>query len=152
MSGDEAKRPGRQPDGDIAVSMLVVEHGAIERDRRARTERQIGAVGHHQPRRAVEARAHDFVAVDAVADIDPAGRRSRDADDFILDDSRFADAPLRISGACSKPRRQAKCGDTDYAVTQIHFITDRSIPTSYRIARARDVANLPQAAPDEPDG
>jgi hypothetical protein len=95
---------------------------------------------------------HDFVAQHSVADIDRAGCRSSDADDFILDDDRFADARLRVSGACRKPCGQAKCGDSKNAVTPIHFNTDRFIPSSYRIARANDVVNLPQAAPDVSDG
>jgi hypothetical protein len=57
-----------------------------------------------------------------------------------------------VSGICRKPCSQAKRGDGKNTVTPIHFITDRFIPSSYRIARANDVANLPQAAPDNPDG
>jgi len=102
VSGDEAKRTGRQSDRDIAIGVLIVENGAVEFDGRAGTERQIGAVGHHQPRRAVETGAHDFVAEHAVTDIDLAARRSHDADDFIFDDGRFGDAGLRVRGACGK--------------------------------------------------
>jgi hypothetical protein len=152
VPGDETKRAGRQPDRDIAVGVLVVENRAVELDRRIGTERKIGAVGHHQPRRAVEAGAHDFVAQHAVADVDLAGRRSHDADDFILDDGRFANARLRVRGACREPRCQTKRGDIKNAVTPVHFMTDRFIPPSYRIARVNDVVNLSQVAPYEPNG
>jgi hypothetical protein len=30
-----------------------------------------------------------------------------------------------VSGICHKPCRQAKCGDRENAVTQVHFNTDR---------------------------
>jgi hypothetical protein len=56
------------------------------RQRGAGAERQIGVAGHHQPCRAFEVGADDFVAQHAVADIDLAGRRSHDADDLIPDD------------------------------------------------------------------
>jgi hypothetical protein len=52
---------------------------------------------------AEAAAPHDFIAQHAVADIDPAGRRSHDADDYILDDGRFADARLRGNGASASP-------------------------------------------------
>ena len=96
MAGDEAKRARGQPHRDVAIMMLVVEHGAVELERRIGSEREIGAVGHHQPRGAVEAGAHDFVADQSVADIDLAGRRSGNAEHFILDDGGFADAGLRV--------------------------------------------------------
>jgi hypothetical protein len=51
-----------------------------------------------------------------------AGRRSRYADDFILDDGGFADPRLGAGRACGKPRSQAKRGDAKNAVTAIHFI------------------------------
>jgi hypothetical protein len=123
MPGDEAKCASGQPDRDLAVAVLVVEDGAVELERRIGTERQIGAVGHHQPRRAGETGVYDFVAQQAVADIDLAGRRSRHADDFILDHGRFADARLRASRACRKPR-QAQRGNAENAVTPIHFNAD----------------------------
>jgi hypothetical protein len=44
---------------------------------------------------------------------------------LILDDGRFADARLRISGACRKRCGQAKRGEIENAVTQIHLNTDR---------------------------
>jgi hypothetical protein len=59
------------------------------------TERKIGAVGHDKPHRAVEAGAHGLVAQHIVADIDLAGRRSLDPNDFVFDDGGFADALLR---------------------------------------------------------
>jgi hypothetical protein len=108
--------------------------------------------GHHQPRGAVGAGAHDFIAQDAVTDIDRISRRSGDADDLILDDDRFTDARLRVSRTCSTPCKEAKRGERKNAVTQIHFMTDRFIPLSYRSARAHDVVNLSQAAPYQPDG
>jgi hypothetical protein len=103
-------------------------------------------------RGAFEAGVHDFVAQHSVADIDRAGRRSRDANDLILDDDRFADARLRMSGICCKPCGRAKGGDSKNAVTPIHFNTDRFIPSSYGLARANGVVNLPQTAHDTPDG
>ena len=108
MAGDEAKGARCQLHRDIAVMMLVVEHGAVERDRGIRSERQIGAVGHHQPCRAVEAGAHDFVAQQTVADIDRGGCRRRHADDFILDDGGFADAGLRVNGICRQSDYQTE--------------------------------------------
>ena len=86
------------------------------------------------------------------ADIDLAGRRRQDADDLILDDGRFADARLRLSGPCSDSCGKKKRGDRENAVTPVHSITDRSVPPSYRIARAFDVVKLSQAAPYNPDG
>jgi hypothetical protein len=71
-----------------------------------------------------------------------ARRRSRYADDFILDDGGFADPRLGAGRACGKPRSRAKRGDAKNAVAPIHFITDRFIPSSYRTTRAHDVVNL----------
>ena len=110
MSGDEAKRAGRQPDRDVAIAVLVVEDGAVELDRGVGAKRQVGAVGHHQPRRAVGAGAHDFVAHHAVADVDLAGRRSRHAANLILDHGRLADARLRDCRSRSKGSEQANAG------------------------------------------
>jgi hypothetical protein len=125
MPGDEAKRAGCQPDRDLAIGILVVENRAVELERRIGAERQIGAVGHYQPCCAVEAGAHDLVTNDAIADIDLAGRRSRDANDFILDDGGLPDARLRVNGICRQRCRYAERGEIENAVTQIHFITDR---------------------------
>jgi len=55
------------------------------------------------------------------------------------------DAHLRVNGVRRQPC-QAKRGDTENAVAQNHFIADRSIPISHWIARAHDVAKLPQGA------
>ena len=74
------------------------------------------------------------------------------ADDLILDHDRFADARLRVSGIDCKPCSPAGQGERNNAVTPIHFITDRFIPPSHRMARAPDVANLSQAARYQPDG
>jgi len=151
MTGDEAKRAGGQPDRDVAVSVLVVEYGAIQRDRGIGTERQIGAVEHYQPRRAVEAGVHGFVAQHAVADIDLAASRSRDTDDFILDHGRLADAGLRPAGLARAPptgpaRRDGERRDAN----SFHY---RSIdPIPYRIAHACVVAEIQQTAPHLPDG
>jgi hypothetical protein len=68
---------------------------------------------------------NDFVAEHAVADVDLAGRGSRQPNHFVLDDGGFADPRLRVSGVCRKPCSQAKRGDTKNAVTPVHFITDR---------------------------
>jgi hypothetical protein len=57
----------------------------------ARTDRQVGAVGHHEARGAVDAGAHDLVAQHAAADIDRAGRLTGHADDVVLDDDGLAD-------------------------------------------------------------
>ena len=62
MAGDEAEGPRGEPHRDVAIGVFVVEHGAVELNRRIGVERKIGGVGHHQPRRAVEASAHDLVA------------------------------------------------------------------------------------------
>ena len=102
MAGDETERAGRHADRDVAIAVLVVEDGAVELERGVGTERQIGAVGHHQARRAVGAGAHGLVAQHAVADIDLGGRRSGNADHFILDDGRFADARLRLRGSSER--------------------------------------------------
>ena len=104
----------RQPHRDVAIMMLVVEHGAIELEYRAGPEREIGAVGHYQPRGAVEPGANGFVAQQRVADTDPAGRRPGYADDFILDNGSFADARLcgkrtcRREGDCKKRRKEER--------------------------------------------
>jgi len=105
--------------------MLVVEHGAVELERRIRTKRQIGAVGHHQPRGAVEAGANDFVAKQSVADIDPAGRRSLNAEHFILDDGRFADARLGRERTCRQHCDCTKHKNKKRVVTRFHFKADR---------------------------
>src|SRR5947209_2155910 len=44
MTGHEAEGARRQPYSDVAVMVLVVEHGAVELHRRIRAQRQIGAV------------------------------------------------------------------------------------------------------------
>ena len=104
---------------------FIIEDGAVELDRRAGAKRQIGIVGHHQSRCAVQASPHDLIAQDAVADVDLAGRRSHDADDLILDYRRFTDARLSMSGSGREPRSQAKRGDKKNAVTPVHCTTDR---------------------------
>jgi len=72
--------------------MFVVEHSAVELERRVGTEREVGIVGHYQPRRAFRDRCARFSSAQhAVADIDLTGCRSRDANDLILDDRRFTD-------------------------------------------------------------
>ena len=153
MAGDETERARRHAHRDFAIVMLVVEDGAVELERRVGSEREVGAVGHHQPRCAVGAGAHGFVAHQSVADIDLGGRRSGNAEHFILDDGGFADARLRVrSGLAASDRPIAEAASKKKAVTQIHFKADRSIPTSYRIARASDVAELSQAAPYWPVG
>ena len=129
--------------------MLVVEHGAIELEYRAGPEREIGAVGHYQPRGAVEPGANNFVTDQSIANLDLAGRRSGNAEHFVLDDGGFADAGLRVDRTC---RQEANCKQKKKAVTKIHFIADRLIPTSHRIAHASDVAELSQAAPCWPVG
>ena len=50
--------------------MVVIEDGTVELERCIGAEREIGAVGHHQPRGAVDAGAHGLVAQHAVTDID----------------------------------------------------------------------------------
>jgi len=50
------------------------------------------------------------------------------ADELILDDHRFADARLRVSGIDCKPCSPAGQGERNNAVTPIHFITDRFYP------------------------
>ena len=97
MAGDEAERARGQADRDIAIVMLVVEHGAVELERGIWPEREVGAVGHHQSRGALEAGAHRLVAQQRIADIDRRGC-SRDAENFVLHHRRFADATLRLSG------------------------------------------------------
>ena len=96
MAGDETKRARGHADRDFAIVMLIVENGAVEFERRVGPERKVGAVGHHQARCAVGAGTHGFVADQSVADIDLDGRRSGNAEHFILDDGGFADARLRV--------------------------------------------------------
>ena len=79
--------------------MLVVENGAVELERRVGSEREVGAVGHHQSRCAVDPGAHGFVTDQSIADLDLGGRRSGNAEHFILDDGRFANARLRVCGS-----------------------------------------------------
>ena len=50
-------------------------------------------------RRSATAGAHDFIAQHAVTDVDLTDHRSGDADHLTLDDDRFTDARLRVSGA-----------------------------------------------------
>ena len=97
MAGDETKRARRHAHRDFAIVMLVVENGAVELERRVGSEREVGAVGHHQPRCAVDPGAHGFVTDQSIADLDLGGRRSGNAEHFILDDGRFADTRLRIA-------------------------------------------------------
>ena len=152
MAGDETKSARGQPYRDVAIMVFVVEHGAVELERGVRAERQIGAVGHHQPRRAVEAGAHDFIAQQSIADIDLAGGGPRDADHFILDDGGFADARLRLNGTCRQMRLPDQANKSREGSDASSFHSRSIIPTSYRIARACDVADLSQAAPYYPVG
>jgi hypothetical protein len=99
MAGDETKRARGHAHRDVAIVMLVVENGAVELERRVGSEREVGAVGHHQPRCAVDSGAHGFVADQSIADLDLGCRRSGNAEHFIFDDSRFADAHLRVHGS-----------------------------------------------------
>ena len=125
MPGDEAECTGRQANGDVAIALLVVEDGPVDRDRGIGAERQVGGVDHHQPRRAVGAGAHGLVAQHRIADIDLAAARSGDANDFVLDDGSFADA-----------RRRLRRGGAEFAEAQIasaarmelrQFISHRTI-------------------------
>ena len=118
--------------------MLVVEHGAVELERRARAEREVGAVGHHQPRRAVGAGAHGFVAQQGVADIDLGAARSGDANDLVLDDGRLADA-LRMRRCCRDDGQRTDCQCRKNVVTPDHFPPYNPHRSSYRIARANHV-------------
>ena len=59
-----------------------------------RAEREIGAVGHYQPRRAVDPGANNFITDQSIADLDLAGRRSDNAERLVLGDGSFADAGL----------------------------------------------------------
>ena len=152
MAGDEAKRARGQRDRDVAIVMLVVENGAVELERRVGSERKIGAVGHHQPRCAVEAGAHGFVAQQSIADIDLAGRRSGNAEDFILDDGGFADARLRVRADAATTQSAGQLQIAKKCSYANSFQSRSIIPTSYRIARASDVAELSQAAPYSPVG
>src|SRR5215216_4991983 len=70
MAGDETKRARRHAHRDFTIVVLVVEDGAVELERRIRSEREVGAVGHHQPRCAVDPGAHGFVTNQSIADLD----------------------------------------------------------------------------------
>ncbi len=102
MAGDETKRARGHAHRDITIVMLVVENGAVELERRVGSEREVGAVGHHQARCTVDPGAHGFVTDQSIADINLGGRRSGNAEYFILDDGRFADPRLRIRGSSQR--------------------------------------------------
>src|SRR5215213_9160858 len=85
MAGDETKRARRHAHRDFAIVMLVVEDGAVELERRVGSEREVGAVGHHQPRCAVDPGAHGLVADQSITDPDLDSRRSGNTEHFILD-------------------------------------------------------------------
>jgi hypothetical protein len=87
----------------FAIAVLVVEDGAVELERGAWSQRQIGAVGHNEARCAVGAGAHGLVAQLAVSDTDLC-RRRRHAYHFVLDRHGFADA--RFAHARRTPRRR----------------------------------------------
>jgi len=82
---------------------------------------------------------NNFVTDQSVADLDLAGRRSGNAEHFVLDDGSFADAGLCAGRTSHQRSNKPNCKQREQALTRIHFITDRSILTSYRIARASEV-------------
>src|SRR5882757_8121513 len=145
IAGHEPEGARRQPYCDVAIMVLVVEHGAVELQRGIRTERQIGAVGHHQPRRAVEAGAHDFVAQQSIADIDLTGGRRGDAENFVFYHGRFADTRGSLSRRWIDTRHKADSQHSKNVVTRNHFPPYNLYRSSYRIVRASDVVKLAQS-------
>src|SRR5262245_19181636 len=98
MAGDEAERARRHADGDVAIAVLVIEDGAVERDRGVGAKREIGAVDHHQAGGAVGAGAHRLVAQHGVADIDLGAAGAGNADHLVLDHGGLADTRRRLRG------------------------------------------------------
>lgn len=76
---------------------------------------------HHQPRRAIDARAHRLIAQHRIADIDRRAARSANAKDFILDDRGFADASLRLGLSSAKIASDADGKRRKNEVTKVHF-------------------------------
>ena len=158
MPGDEAECARRHLHRDVAIFVLVVEHGAIERDRGVGAERKIGAVRHHQPRGALEAGAHGFIAQHTVADTDLAGRLRRDAEDFFLDDDRLADARRRLGlgmrhrDGGGQKNNGANKRTRENVMTQLHFTTDRFCPGTVSDGARSRYCKIATSVAYQPDG
>ena len=115
MAGDEAERARGQPDRDVAIVMLVVEHGAVELERRAGPSERLvlsaitSRVALSMPVRTVSSRSSLSPTLIWLVEVG-------NAEHFVLDDGGFADAGLRVRGTRHAVPGQLQIGkESSYA-------------------------------------